>query len=85
MVHIRIVTVSSKGQVVIPEDMRRDLNIKEGTKLILMEKNGRIVVEKEEDAMKDIYKFSESALAEIWARPEEDIWHEYLKNGSKPA
>ena len=45
-----------------------------------IEKEGKMMLEKEEDTFKDVYKFSAKALAEIWARPEEDIWHEYLKN-----
>ncbi|HKZ49558.1 MAG TPA: AbrB/MazE/SpoVT family DNA-binding domain-containing protein [Candidatus Nanoarchaeia archaeon] len=80
MAHIRTVTVSSKGQIVIPEEIRKELAIKEGSKLVLIEKEGKMMLEKEEDTFKDVYKFSAKALAEIWARPEEDIWHEYLKN-----
>ena len=37
---IGIVNVSSRGQIVIPEKIRRDLGIKEGSKLVVIEKNG---------------------------------------------
>ncbi len=81
--HVETVTVSSKGQVVIPEEIRRELKLRKGVKLVLIKKGNLITLAKTEDAadaMKDIYKFSEGALAEIWARPEEDIWHKYLEH-----
>ena len=37
-----MVTVSSKGQVVIPAEVRKRLRIKGGTKLSLIEANGEI-------------------------------------------
>lgn len=81
--HIETVTVSSRGQIVIPEEIRRELKLKKGIKLVLIKKGNLITLAKTDyaaDAMKDIYKFSEGALADIWAGPEEDVWHKYLKN-----
>jgi AbrB family looped-hinge helix DNA binding protein len=37
-------TVTSKGQVVIPAKLRRNLGIKKGTRLYLEERNGEIVL-----------------------------------------
>ena len=51
---LETVKVSSRGQIVIPESMREDLEIKEGTKLILVEENGRIIIEKEEQFLKEL-------------------------------
>ena len=53
---LETVKVSSRGQIVIPESIREDLEIKEGTKLILVEENGRIIVEKEEQFLKELKK-----------------------------
>lgn len=47
-----IITVSSKGQVVLPSELRSRLNIDKGRKLVLVEKNGVII-------MKPIKKLSE--------------------------
>ena len=34
-----------------------------------------------EDDFRDILKFSELALKEVWNNKEDDIWNSYLKNG----
>ena len=49
---LETVKVSSRGQIVIPEAVRNDLKIEEGEKLILVEENGKIVLEKEKDFLK---------------------------------
>lgn len=51
---LETVKVSSRGQIVIPENVREDLNIEEGTKLILVEENGKIILEKEETFLKEL-------------------------------
>jgi AbrB family looped-hinge helix DNA binding protein len=48
MVEIEITKLSSKGQVVIPSSMRK--NLKEGDKLIVIENNGQIVLKKASEA-----------------------------------
>ena len=40
----QIATVSSKGQVVIPADLRKKLRIKGGTRVAVSEKNGEITL-----------------------------------------
>ena len=37
-------SVTTKGQMVIPAKLRRSLNIKQGTRLVLIEKKGEFVV-----------------------------------------
>jgi len=39
-----IITASSRGQIVIPKDIRRDLNIVPGKKLSIKEVSGRILI-----------------------------------------
>lgn len=88
-----MVTVSSKGQIVIPEEMRRDLAIKEGSKLLLVERAGKITMEKEENALEKLDKIlsaeekeklgwliiAEHSLAKAWSDPKEDeVWAKYL-------
>ena len=59
--------MSSRGQVVIPLDMRQD--IKEGDKLIVIRKNNEIILKKSipENAI-----LSEKSLAETWFNKKED-------------
>lgn len=93
MAHIRTVTVSSKGQIVIPEEIRKELSIKEGTKLVLLERGGKIVVEKEKQMLAELDKtlsaeekerlgwlmVAEKSLAKDWSDPKEDaVWAKYL-------
>lgn len=40
------VTVTSKGQVTIPADLRRKFRIEEGSKVEIVEEDGRIVVKR---------------------------------------
>jgi AbrB family looped-hinge helix DNA binding protein len=62
--------MSSRGQIVIPLEMRRE--IKEGDKLIIIQKDDEIILKKflPEDAI-----WSEKSLAKTWLNKEEDeIW-----------
>jgi AbrB family looped-hinge helix DNA binding protein len=62
--------MSSRGQVVIPLDMRKD--IKEGDKLIVIRKNDEIVLKK---SIPETAIWSEKSLSKTWMNKEEDeIW-----------
>ena len=64
--------MSSRGQVVIPLDMRED--IKEGDKLIVIRKDNEIILKKfiPESAL-----WSEKSLAKTWMNKDEDeIWED---------
>lgn len=59
MVNINVTRISSKGQIVIPSDMRNDL--KEGDELIIIKDNDRIVLKKTEkvsEQMKEDLEFA---------------------------
>lgn len=47
-----IVTVSSKGQIVIPAPIRKKLNIQKGAKLIVSVEDNKIVLESVEDLIR---------------------------------
>ncbi|HEV2398512.1 MAG TPA: AbrB/MazE/SpoVT family DNA-binding domain-containing protein [Candidatus Sulfotelmatobacter sp.] len=51
------VTISSKGQLVIPAELRARLGIKKGTKAICSEENGRLVVAPIERVLDEIKGF----------------------------
>ncbi|MBS3093798.1 AbrB/MazE/SpoVT family DNA-binding domain-containing protein [Candidatus Pacearchaeota archaeon] len=64
------IKMSSRGQVVIPLDMRKD--IKEGDKLIVIRKDDEIILKK---LISETALWSEKSLAKTWMNKEEDeIW-----------
>ena len=87
---MEIITTSSRGQLVIPEDVRRRHEIKEGTKFILIEQGDRIILEKEEKIKEILNKrfdtdekgwgtIAEESLKEVWDNEKDDkVWRKYL-------
>jgi AbrB family looped-hinge helix DNA binding protein len=62
--------MSSRGQVVIPLDMREGIN--EGDKLIVIRKDDEIILKK---SIPETALWSEKSLAKTWLNKEEDeIW-----------
>ena len=62
--------MSSRGQIVIPLDMRGD--IKEGEKLIVIKKDGEIILKK---SIPESALLSEKSFAKAWLnKKEEDAW-----------
>ena len=88
---MELISVSSKGQIVIPERMRNKHGIKQGTKLVLIEKDNSLILKREDDVMKQLdeneikEKFgwllvAEKSLKNIWDNPkDEKIWSKYLE------
>ena len=87
--NIGIVNVSSRGQVVIPEQMRKNLKIKEGSKLLAIEKNGEIIFKKDTDVIKNLENLgkeesgwlalAEKSLNEVWDnKKDKEAWGRYL-------
>lgn len=69
MVEISITKISSKGQVVIPQEMRDKL--KEGDKLVVIKNDGRIILKKMEDFNKNLQEDLE------FAKRTEEAWKRY--------
>ncbi len=75
MEDIAITKISSKGQVVIPREMRKDL--KEGDKLVIMKNEDQIILKK-------IDKFSKNLKGDLeFARRTEESWKRYEKGEFK--
>lgn len=87
---IELINVSSKGQIVIPEKIRKRLGIKPHSKLVLLEKEGTLILKKEEEVAK-LLEYSESketigwmalaeqSLKEVWDNPKDSrVWKKYL-------
>lgn len=68
---VAITRMSSKGQIVIPNEMRND--IKEGEKLVIMKHNDRFIMKKATELDKNIIEDLE------FARRTEEAWKRYDK------
>jgi len=87
---IETISVSSRGQIVIPEKMRKLLGIKDGSRLVLVEKNDEIIIKRESEVeifLEDSEKkesvgwmmLAEKSMKEIWDNPKDDkVWNQYL-------
>ena len=89
-IKLKTIRVSHKGQIAIPADIRRDLNIREGEELLLVKKGERIMLEKPkefareiEEEFKDLLMITESSLKKLWLNKEDEIWNQYLKRDKK--
>ena len=83
---IKTIRVSDKGQIAIPSTMREKAGICKGDDLIIIQDNGKILLEKSKkisdvikDDFKDLLKFSENSLKSVWDNKENNIWNRYLK------
>ena len=65
--------MSSRGQVVIPLDMRED--IKEGDKLIVIRRDNEIILKK---SIPESAILSEKSFAKTWLKKKEDEAWKYL-------
>jgi len=75
MENISIAKISSKGQIVIPLDMRKDL--KEGDKLVIIKNNGQIIMKKADE-------FSENLEEDLeFAKRTEEAWKRYERGEFK--
>lgn len=66
--------MSSRGQVVIPLEMRKD--IKEGDKLIVIRKDDEIIIKK---SVPESALLSEKSLAKAWLSKEDEEAFAYLQ------
>ena len=83
---MKTIRVSDKGQIAIPQPMRETLGIDRGDELVVIQIDNKILLEKSQkmeqkikDDFKDILKFSEKSLKEVWDNKSDDIWNQYLK------
>ena len=77
---IRTVSVNERGQIVIPEDIRKDLGITKASTLVIIESQGEIVLKKEEDILEAVKGEDEfwkimamESMKKAWNK-EDEIW-----------
>jgi len=78
---LRTVTVSEKGQVAIPIDIRRRLNIRKGQTLVLQVTEDKMLLAKSEDVSKRIkddfrhlLELSEGSARRLWENERDALW-----------
>ena len=83
---LKIVSVSEKGQIAIPREIRVLLGIKKGDRLVLTTKNKKLLIQKAtnltkqmEDDFDDLIDYSELSLKKLWLNKQDDVWNKYLK------
>ena len=80
---IRAVKVNERGQVVIPEDIRKDFGILNNSVLIMIEKGDELVLKKESEvfaALDDKFwgALSHASMKKAWGK-EDEIWDKVAK------
>ena len=80
---MHVVRVSSKGQIVIPKEVRKRHRLDRDVDLVLVESGDAIVLRKKKDIeeiLKDefapLLRASEGSLKELWDNPEDDVWND---------
>ncbi len=83
---LKTVSVSEKGQIAIPREIRALLGIKKGDRLVLTTKNKKLLIQKAtnltkqmEDDFDDLMGYSELSLKKLWLNKQDDVWNKYLK------
>ena len=83
---MKTVTVSGKGQISIPQEIRKQLAVEKGSKLVIVLKDKKLLIRKAsdisqsiEDGFEDVVRHSERSLEEIWDNEEDEVWNRYLK------
>ena len=83
---MKTVTVSGKGQISIPQEIRKQLAVEKGSKLVIILKDKKLLIRKAsdisqsiEDGFEDVVRYSERSLDEIWDNEEDEAWNRYLK------
>jgi len=68
MSEIDVVTLSSRGQVSIPADVRRELDLEAGTKLLVLSKGDNILLKKVDESF--VERSLEEVLQPMWEEAE---------------
>ncbi|HIH15892.1 MAG TPA: AbrB/MazE/SpoVT family DNA-binding domain-containing protein [Candidatus Diapherotrites archaeon] len=83
---MKTVQLGARGQLVIPQEFRKDLDLREGETLVLFEVANKLVLRKQdavlealEDDLKDWWKVSIPTLNKVWEDEPEGLWEKYLK------
>lgn len=82
LIEMKTVTITEKGQIAIPKDLRKRSGFKEGTKVVILAFKNRIELMPLEEYYERMYPaiMSEKALAKDWlSEADEKAWKKYQK------
>lgn len=82
---VRTVRITDKGQISLPVDTLRSMNVRKGSELLLVQDGDRIVLVKAtkigQEVLDDLAGWealSLPALAEVWDNPiDDEVWNGY--------
>ena len=82
---MHIVKVSSKGQIVIPKEVRARRRLGRDTDLVLLESGDALVLRKKSDVegilndeFAPLLRATEEALRDLWDNSDDDVWTGWL-------
>jgi AbrB family looped-hinge helix DNA binding protein len=74
MEFVEVAKITTKGQITLPIQIRKRLNLKEGDKVVFLENNGKIIID---NPTKSIISEAQKAFAglaeELGLKTEEDV------------
>ena len=83
---LKTIKLSEKGQISIPKEMRKCMNLKKGDKLILMAKGNQLILQKADFMLKklgineesfDNMVTSQEVLKKDWDNKYDERWNKY--------
>ena len=82
---IRTVTVNDMGQIVIPEEIRKDFGIQKDSTLVLIERSKELLLRKESDMLESVEDedmfwkdLTKESLKRAWGK-EDEVWDQIYK------
>ena len=84
--HLRTIKLSEKGQISIPKEIRKDMRLKKGDKLVLMTKGEQLIVQKADVLLKKLgiqeesigtMRASQETLHKDWDNKYDERWNKY--------
>lgn len=84
--HIKTLKLSDKGQISIPKEIRNDMHLKKGDKLLLMTKGEKLILQKADFLLKKLevdkesignMMLSEESLKKDWDNKYDERWNKY--------
>ena len=86
---MRTISLNERGQIVIPEDIRKDFGMGKDTTLVLIERDNEIVLRMESDILKILddehgfwRKLQREAIKNAWSK-EDEIWDKVFNKLNK--
>ena len=80
---LKTLTISSKGQVSLPADVMRELRLRKGSTLLLVQKGGHMILVPAErvaklleDELEDFSALAAPSFQQLWENEADEVWNE---------